>query len=248
MKKCGLCVLLVLAASAVALAADTAPPRVFITDSQSWEMRGSGSAYGGSVSGGARGQTAELIKTFGEKCPNARVNNNREKADYVVVFDHEGGKSWYRKDSKIAVFNYDGDSILSKSTRSLGGSVEEACKVVLADWEQHGSARTAALAAKEAAEAAKATAKADPPPAAVPAKPMESANHKVQVNSEPAGADIEVDGSFVGNTPSSVELAPGEHTVAVKKSGYKPWERKLKVSGGDINLNAELEKMPPATE
>jgi hypothetical protein len=62
------------------------------------------------------------------------------------------------------------------------------------------------------------------------------------VVSTPDGADIEIDGSFVGNTPSSVELAVGEHMVVVKKSGYKPWERKLKISGGDIKLNAELEK------
>jgi len=39
-----------------------------------------------------------------------------------------------------------------------------------------------------------------------------------------------------------VELAQGEHVVIVKKSGYKPWERKLRVSGGEINITAELEK------
>lgn len=57
------------------------------------------------------------------------------------------------------------------------------------------------------------------------------------------GADIEVDGSFMGNTPSVIELTPGDHVVTVKKSGYKPWERKLKVTGGEIHLSAELEKL-----
>ncbi len=62
--------------------------------------------------------------------------------------------------------------------------------------------------------------------------------------SSPDGADIEVDGSFVGNTPSDVQVAEGEHTVTVKKSGYKDWQRKLKVSGGSsVHLAAELEKM-----
>ena len=60
--------------------------------------------------------------------------------------------------------------------------------------------------------------------------------------SVPDGADIEIDGSFVGNTPSAVEAAPGDHVVIVTKSGYKPWERKLKVGGGEIKLTAELEK------
>jgi hypothetical protein len=31
--------------------------------------------------------------------------------------------------------------------------------------------------------------------------------------------------------------------VVVKKGGYKNWERKLKVTGGVVNISAELEKM-----
>jgi hypothetical protein len=67
---------------------------------------------------------------------------------------------------------------------------------------------------------------------------------KLQLESEPSGADIEVDGSFVGNTPSDVQTTEGEHTVSVKKSGFKDWERKLKVTAGSsVHLNAELEKV-----
>ena len=46
----------------------------------------------------------------------------------------------------------------------------------------------------------------------------------------------------MGNTPSVVELTSGEHTVAIRKSGCKAWERKIKLTSGDIKLNAELEK------
>ncbi|HVR26782.1 MAG TPA: PEGA domain-containing protein [Candidatus Polarisedimenticolia bacterium] len=38
---------------------------------------------------------------------------------------------------------------------------------------------------------------------------------------DPPGADIDVDGSFVGNTSSDVPIAGGEHTGAVKKVGSK---------------------------
>ena len=73
-------------------------------------------------------------------------------------------------------------------------------------------------------------------------KPPETA--KVQVSSSPTGADIEIDGNFVGNTPSTLSLPPGDHTVSVKKTGYKPWERKFKVGSGDeTTLTAELEKI-----
>jgi hypothetical protein len=71
-----------------------------------------------------------------------------------------------------------------------------------------------------------------------------SVSAKLQMESNPTGADIEVDGSFVGNTPSDVQVADGEHMIAVKKTGFKDWERKMKVSGGSsVHLNAELEKL-----
>jgi hypothetical protein len=66
---------------------------------------------------------------------------------------------------------------------------------------------------------------------------------KLSVTSLPDGADIEVDGNFVGNTPSDVQVVGGIHNVVVKKTGFKDWERKLTVSSGSsVHLNAELEK------
>ncbi len=71
------------------------------------------------------------------------------------------------------------------------------------------------------------------------------ASAKLLLESTPQGADITVDGSFVGNTPSDVQVTEGEHTISVKKAGFKDWERKLKVSGGSsVHLNADLEKTP----
>jgi hypothetical protein len=62
----------------------------------------------------------------------------------------------------------------------------------------------------------------------------------VDISSTPSGADIEIDGKFVGSTPSSVSLAAGDHDVSLKKSGFLIWHRKISVSGGHINLAAEL--------
>jgi len=70
-----------------------------------------------------------------------------------------------------------------------------------------------------------------------------SPSAKLQIDSTPPGADIEVDGNFVGNTPSEVQLTEGDHTVNVKKAGFKNWERKMKTSAGSkIHVAAELEK------
>jgi PEGA domain len=220
---------------------DPGKARVFITDSQSWEMAGggggAGGAYGSSVSGGARPQTAEIIKTFGERCPGVTVNNIQEKTDYIVLLDHEGGKGVLRHKNKVAVFaRFSGDSIVSKSTLSLGGSVQNACEAISNDWAVHGSAmRVAAAAAQNKAGTNPATAAVS-----VPAVPSTG---KLSVASAPDGADIEVDGSFVGNTPSDVQVLEGDHSVFVKKVGFKDWERKLKVTAGSsVHLSADLEK------
>jgi hypothetical protein len=66
-------------------------------------------------------------------------------------------------------------------------------------------------------------------------------NAEVEVASTPSGADIELDGSFVGSTPSTIGVPGGEHLISVKKNGYKPWERKIKTSTGKVTIAADLE-------
>jgi hypothetical protein len=92
--------------------------------------------------------------------------------------------------------------------------------------------------------AAPAGAPAESVAASSPGENAPAVSAKLNVESDPPSADIEVDGSFVGNTPSDVQVVEGDHTVTVKKAGFKDWERKLKVSGGSsVHLNAQLEKV-----
>jgi hypothetical protein len=100
-------------------------PRIFVTDSNSWSTQGaaggSHGSFGASSSGGARPQTAEIIKTFGQRCPQVTVNNRAEASNYIVELDHEGGKGFLMHKDKIAVFvQTSGDSIFSESTLSVG--------------------------------------------------------------------------------------------------------------------------------
>jgi hypothetical protein len=60
------------------------------------------------------------------------------------------------------------------------------------------------------------------------------------VNASRPGADIEVDGMFVGNAPSSLQVAAGAHTITVRY-GSNTWQRQIQVTaGGQVNINAEL--------
>lgn len=82
-----------------------------------------------------------------------------------------------------------------------------------------------------------------PPAAAIPATESQAT---IAIESAPPGADIEVDGNFVGNTPSTVTVKPGSHEIKIAKKGFTDWSRKLNVIGGNIHLNADLEAAAPA--
>jgi len=65
----------------------------------------------------------------------------------------------------------------------------------------------------------------------------------VNVSSDPAGADIFLDGAFVSSTPALLRLHPATYKVTVKLSGYAEWEREVKVlPSAEVNLNAKLSK------
>ena len=51
----------------------------------------------------------------------------------------------------------------------------------------------------------------------------------VSFSSEPNGADIYIDGKFVGQTPATISVQPGTHVVLVKATGRKNWQRDLEV-------------------
>lgn len=127
--------LLLLASGFTAPQADEV--RIYVTDSDSWSTSG-GFAGGedivfGGTSGGARPQTAEIIKTINERCPEFTVTMKKDRADFILMLDHEGGKSFFRKDNKVVVFDNDGDAIYSGSTASLGNAVKDACEAIRAD-------------------------------------------------------------------------------------------------------------------
>ena len=50
-----------------------------------------------------------------------------------------------------------------------------------------------------------------------------------------------MDGNFVGSTPSTIGVSAGDHLIRIEKNGYEPWERKLKISTGKVNINSNLE-------
>jgi hypothetical protein len=65
----------------------------------------------------------------------------------------------------------------------------------------------------------------------------------LSINSSPRAATVTVDGTLMGNTPSSLKLSPGPHSIAVSLAGYKDWVTSVTIEAGNtVSVKADLEK------
>jgi hypothetical protein len=66
---------------------------------------------------------------------------------------------------------------------------------------------------------------------------------KISLTSMPDAAEVYVDDAFIGNTPATLRLSPGKHTIRVSQSGYKAWTKDLSVlASSEVSLKAALDK------
>ena len=67
----------------------------------------------------------------------------------------------------------------------------------------------------------------------------------ININSNPSGATIHIDGKNVGKTPKTItDLLPGMHLVEVKLDGHETWSESAEVKGDKENtLTAKLQKL-----
>ena len=73
--------------------------------------------------------------------------------------------------------------------------------------------------------------------AALPSNPTTA---HLEITSEPAWAEIWVDGILVGSTPLEIDSAPGRHTITIAKAGCRAWERTLVLSAGKMTMAVTL--------
>jgi S1-C subfamily serine protease len=72
--------------------------------------------------------------------------------------------------------------------------------------------------------------------------PGPSGKGKIQIASSVPDAEVYIDGKFVGDAPSSVPLAAGDHVIEVKASNFTDWKRTITVTdGSDQNVKASLQ-------
>jgi hypothetical protein len=70
----------------------------------------------------------------------------------------------------------------------------------------------------------------------------------VLISSDEEGADIFVDGKFVGNTPSTLALPAGQHEFRIESPNRVAWSRQVELfKGSNVTVKATLMSAPPNT-
>ena len=122
-----------------ALSAPAAKPRIFISETTAPQAIADGSvgeAKGSlAFTGGNSPQNVEVMRAFERYCPAVAITGNRDRADYLVQFDHEeiNPTTPFTHGNKVAVFNKSEDLIYTNATRLLSSAVKRACAVITGD-------------------------------------------------------------------------------------------------------------------
>jgi len=75
--------------------------------------------------------------------------------------------------------------------------------------------------------------------------PVSSSPGVLILSSETTGAEIYIDGKFVGDTPATISLASGAHQITIKSTGKKDWSREIEVlKGSQVTLHAVFDRSP----
>jgi hypothetical protein len=174
----------------------------------------------------------------------------REKHGLVVYFVDEKGKE---RKQLYTLVDAGGKAMVPAAVAAV---VAQPVPAEAAPRQSSPAPAPAQSAPAASAPAPSATAPAATAPSTpVPATPTASARpaqvvpseivEKVRCNftSTPAGAEITLDGKYVGSTPSEIELVTGTHAVVFSMPGFTQWKRELTVlPGSELTVNAILQK------
>lgn len=157
---------------------------------------------------------------------NASVEAEAEnRATLIINVQNKKGMSWGAGDRMA-------DKFFQQVSDELSGDVKQSSAV---------KPQEAAIAVPEPKAVPKEPSMTRP--ANEPAAGPSDDKGKVSLVSVPDAAEVFVDDAFVGNTPATLRLSPGKHTIKVSQSGFKAWIKDLSViASSEVSLKATLDK------
>lgn len=166
------------------------------------------------------------------------VDANREVRGYNA-YGAQGSMSTLRVTAIVKVVDLEKNTIVAAFEEEANASIQEGGGVEV----EHPKAFTDV--ARHLADRLMLDLAAAPFLASV--SPNARENMQIMIYSEPAGADVVIDGVYFGNTGRQIWLAPGVHDVAISLAGHETWRKKVAVTNG-MSFTARLNRGPTPVE
>lgn len=164
----------------------------------------------------------------------------REKRGLTVYYADDNGK--VRK--QLYMLMAQGEGAESVSVASSAGGTRESVASSVSSSSVSAPLASPAPRASSAQAPSASSSSSSAAQAATPAASESQATVRCSFSSTPAGAEITLDGKYVGSTPSVVNVTSGAHAVVISTAGFAPWKRDLTVmAGSELTVNAVLEKV-----
>lgn len=115
-------------------------PRVYVSDTASWDASGgfsdSSSVAKGALYGGYNPDMVDIYQDFTSDCSAITLTQEKGNADFAVLFDKGSSKKGWTglgglvKVNKVTVLARNGETVLSQSAHSSDAAVKMACEAV----------------------------------------------------------------------------------------------------------------------
>jgi len=165
----------------------------------------------------------------------------KEKKGFTVYYVDDKGKLKSQLYMVVAEGKDDAAKAAAASAAAASGASGSAAPGAVGDAVQPAAAKAAPAADGNAVQPAAQTSGV----VATEESSTVPQTVKCSFTSTPAGAEVTVDGRYVGSTPSVVGVTTGPHVVVISMAGFALWKRELTVEpGSELTVNAVLQKSP----
>ncbi len=171
-------------------------------------------------------------------CPGIPITEDGSETDYRLTVTRPTGRS---ERFDFLLISPTGDRMAEVLANSVDSALQTICPAVEKDIDAHNPSRD--LRAKLPSGGTPETTQAKPvqQKSDVNAISVPSTQATVSLSSSPDGAEIYIDGEFIGNTPATLKLSSGKHLIRVVATDYKDWSREITtLAGSEVHLTANL--------
>jgi hypothetical protein len=187
------------------------------------------------ISGKSTVPAADILKKT-QNCPVLSIikEGSESESDYTLEAAESRPHHF-----DLLLFDPRGVKVFDATGDHLGATVDNLCQEITA-----GKIILGHFSAQSSKPAERAPSTSAAPVVVPPVSSIANASElaTISVSSTPDGAEIYLDGAFIGNAQATLKLNAGKHTIKLTLAGYQDWSREVTaLTGSEAHLTANFQ-------